>query len=56
MSIPKPPWYKAINDRLEGSEWLVNTLLVIVVVVSIFLLLQKDRVAKTTWLIYLVSP
>lgn len=50
------PWYEPLNRRLEGSEWLVNALLVLIILISVYLILNKDRVAKTAWLVYLVSP
>ena len=56
MNIPKPPWYKAIDKKLEGAEWLVNALLIGIIVVSVILLVRGDRVTKTAWLVYLVSP
>lgn len=58
MNIPKwrPPWYKALNQKLEGAEWLVNALLIGIIVVSVILILRGDKLAKSAWLVYLVSP
>lgn len=58
MNLPLPtmPWYKALNKRLEGSEWLVNAGIVAVIALSAMLLLRADRVAKTAWFVYLISP
>lgn len=56
LPIPEMPWYKAINKKLEGSEWLVSALLVTIVVLIIILLIRGDRVAKTAFLVYLISP
>lgn len=56
MQIPKPPWYGYLNNKLEGSEWLVDALLVGIIVVSAYLLFKGDRVLKLGWLVYLVSP
>lgn len=56
MNIPKMPWYKALNSKLEGVEWLVNALLIGIIVVSVILIFRGDKLAKTAWLVYLVSP
>jgi hypothetical protein len=52
----RPPWYKALNAKLEGKEWLVNALLLSIILISIVLLLRGDRLSRTAWLVYLVSP
>lgn len=52
----RPPWYKWANSKLEGSEWLINVLLIFIVAITLFLLLRGDRLSRTAWLIYLVSP
>jgi hypothetical protein len=56
MNIPKPPWYGAIDKKLKGAEWLVNALLIGIILISIVLLLRGDRLTRTAWLVYLVSP
>jgi hypothetical protein len=58
MNLPewRPPWYAAINKKLEGSEWLVNTGLLVIVVISLVLILRGDRLSRAAWLVYLVSP
>jgi hypothetical protein len=56
MKLPTMPWYSAINKKLEGVEWLVNALLIGIIVVSIVMLVRGDRVAKTAWFVYLISP
>ena len=56
MNIPKPPWYGAVNKKLEGLEWLVDALLIAIIVISLILLLRGDRLSKTAFLVYLVSP
>jgi len=51
------PWYKALNDKLEGEpEWVVNVGLLIIVAVSLWLILRGDRLSRTAWFIYLLSP
>lgn len=58
MNFPKwrPPWYAAVNKRLEGTEWLVNTGLIIIIAISLVLIFRGDRLSRTAWLVYLVSP
>jgi len=50
------PWYKSINRKLEGVEWLVDLILIGVIVLSIILVLRGDRITKTAWVVYLISP
>jgi hypothetical protein len=54
--ISLPPWYRILNDKLEGSEWFVDWALLAVIAVTILLLAKGDRVTKSTWLIYLALP
>ena len=58
MNFPKwrPPWYAYLNKKLEGSEWIVNTGLIIVIVIALVLLLRGDRLSRTAFFIYLISP
>jgi hypothetical protein len=56
LHIPKPPWYEPLEKRLAGSEWLVDSLLVIVIILCVLFLLKGDRIAKTTLAVYLFSP
>jgi hypothetical protein len=56
MKLPIPPWYKPLNQKLEGVEWLVNASLLVIIAICIFLLVRGDRLAKTAFLVYLVSP
>lgn len=56
MKLPKPPWYNWVNKKLSSVEGLTNVVLIGIVVISIFLILKGDRVAKTAWVVYLISP
>lgn len=56
MNLPRMPWYKAINDKLEGREWLINAGLVAIVAISLVLIARGDKVSRAAWLVYLVSP
>lgn len=56
MIIPKPPWYGAINRKLEGHEWWINAGLVIIIVISLVLIARGDRLSRAAWLVYLISP
>lgn len=56
MIFPQMPWYKAINDKLEGHEWLINAGLFAIVVISLVLIARGDRLSRAAWLVYLVSP
>lgn len=56
MNIPTPPWYKTLNEKLEGSKWLVDLILVGVILISVYMLLSKNHVARITWAVYLISP
>lgn len=56
MNLPQMPWYKAINDKLEGHEWLINVGLLIIITISLVLILRGDRLSRAAWLVYLVSP
>lgn len=56
LPLPKMPWYKAINDKLEGHEWWINALLLAIVAISIVLIVRGDRLSRAAWLVYLVSP
>lgn len=56
MNIPKPPWYDWTNRKLEGSEWLVNLILIGIIAISLLALVRADRVTKTAWAVYLISP
>lgn len=51
------PWYKAVNNKLEGEpEWVVSAALVVIAVISFWLIFHGDRVMRTAWLVYLLSP
>ena len=56
MNFPVPPWYKPLNQKLERLEWLVNALLIIIIVLCVVALVRGDRLQKTAFLVYLVSP
>jgi hypothetical protein len=58
MNLPKwrPPWYAAINSKLEEHEWWINAGLLIIVAISVILILRGDRLSRAAWLVYLVSP
>jgi hypothetical protein len=56
LPLPKMPWYKAINDKLEGHEWWINAGLLVIAAISIYLVLRGDRLARAAWLVYLISP
>lgn len=56
LPLPKMPWYKAINDKLEGHEWWINAMLIAIVAISILLIVRGDRLSRAAWLVYLVSP
>lgn len=56
MTIPKPPWYGAVDKKLKEAEWLINPMLIGIIVISLLLLLRGDRVSRTAWLVYLISP
>jgi hypothetical protein len=56
MKFPVPPWYKPLNDKLGEVEWLVNALLIIIIVLCVIALVRGDRLQKTAFLVYLVSP
>ena len=56
MMLPKMPWYKAINDKLEGHEWWINALLIAIIAISILLIARGDKLSRAAWLVYLVSP
>ena len=56
LKFPEMPWYKSINRKLEGVEWLVDLILIGVIVLSIILVLRGDRITKTAWVVYLISP
>ena len=56
LPLPTMPWYKAINDKLEGAQWLINVGLVIIIAISVMLILRGDRVSRAAWLVYLISP
>ena len=56
MNMPKPPWYGTLERKLEGVEWLTDAILIGIICVSVYLLLKGDRVLKTAWAVYLVSP
>ena len=56
LPFPEMPWYKALNDKLEGAEWLVNALLAGIAILCVVMLLRGDRLSRTAFLVYLVSP
>ena len=58
MNFPKwrPPWYAYLNKKLEGAEWAINVGLLIIIVVSLLLIFRGDRLSRTAWLVYLISP
>lgn len=56
LPLPKMPWYKAINDKLEGHEWIINAGLIAIVVITLVLIMRGDRISRAGWLIYLISP
>lgn len=56
MKLPVPPWYKPLNEKLERVEWLVDVTLIIIIVLCIVALLRGDRLQKTAFLVYLISP
>ena len=56
LPLPSMPWYKALNEKLEGYEWAVNVGLLIIIAVSLALIMRGDRLSRTAWLVYLISP
>lgn len=56
MRIPKPPWYNWVDKKLASVEGLVDVVLLAIIVISVILLIKGDRVAKTTWVVYVISP
>lgn len=56
MKIPKPPWYGWVDDKLQSVEGLTDVVLLGIIAISIILLFKGDRVTKTSWIVYLVSP
>ena len=56
MNIPKPPWYGALNKKLEEHEWWINTGIVIIIAISVILIVRGDKLSRAAWLVYLVSP
>ena len=56
MKIPKPPWYSWVDKKLESVEGLTDVVLLGIIVISVFLLIKGDRVAKTAWVVYVISP
>lgn len=51
-----PPWYKKLNEMLLPVQPVVIVGLVLVVLVSVVLLVKGDKVQRTAWFVYLVSP
>lgn len=50
------PWYKKLNNILLPVQPIVIAGLVLVVLVSILAIMKGDKVQRTAWFIYLVSP
>ena len=52
--------YKGFVDRIEKGlepvQWLVSVILVIIIGVSVWALLSKDKVRRTGWTIFMLLP
>jgi len=50
------PWYKSLNAKLLPMQNLVNVLLILVILISVYMLISKNNVLKTTWTVFVLSP
>ncbi len=50
------PWYGKLEKMLMPAQGLVNLLLVGIILFSVYVIIKGDNVAKTGWLVYLISP
>lgn len=51
-----PPWYKKLNDILLPVQPVVWFGLLLFIGISVYLLVRGDKVQRTAWFVYLVSP
>lgn len=55
-SIPRPPWYGALEETLEPVQWLVIAILLAYAAVCIWMVFQPSRSLRTLWAVFSLSP
>lgn len=50
------PWYKSVEKSLLPFQGLVVLSLVFIIAFTIYVIGKGDNVARTGWLVYLISP
>lgn len=55
MITPKDLYAKA-ESFLEPSQGLVVCLLLLIALITVWMMVQKNAVLRTFWLVYLLSP
>lgn len=50
------PWYDALNAKLTPLQPLVILGLAVIVGLSVYFILKGDKVARTAFFVYLISP
>lgn len=56
MPAPGLPWYNDLKKIVAPTEPVTNTVLVIIIVISILILIWGDELQKAAWVVYVVSP
>lgn len=56
MSVPEMPWYSAMERAMQPLNPYTTFLLIGLAAVTVYIALKGDAVARTAWLVYLVSP
>ena len=51
-----PPWYPALETWLASTDQAVDVVLAVVILISLFMLIQPSQTLRVLWTIYLVSP
>ena len=48
--------YDDIEKWLEPAQWLVYTLCLVIIFMTVFVMVHHDDVARTAWVVYMFMP
>jgi hypothetical protein len=56
LSGIQPPWYGKLETSLDPAQPAVYALSGLVILITLYMMIQPSRSLRTAWLVYLISP
>jgi hypothetical protein len=56
MAIPEMPWYKDMEKALRPLDPYTRIILLAMAGITVWVAWKGDAMARTAWIVYLVSP